>query len=499
MTTGPAPALDAPLLIGGRRLAAHGDDSFPRSNPFTREVATVAAAASRADAEHAADNAADAAKAWAATPPSARRQALLETVGVLGSARERLVRLMVAEAGATVRWANANVDFAAGILLEAASQAFNLKGEIFESGSPTTLSLGMRVPAGVALSIAPWNAPLILAMRAIAFPLALGNAVVLKASELCPATHVLLGEIFSQAGLPDGVVNVVTHRREDAPAIVDALIAHRAIRHVNFTGSTAVGRVIGELCGRHLKPSLLELGGKNPLIVLADADVEYAAQAATFGAFINSGQGCLASNRIIVERRVADTFLEALAAQVRTLKVGDPNDEATDIGPLATGEAFLHVRELVDDALARGAHAVLAGEVDGQLVAPTVLSGVEPTMSIFYDEIFGPVAPVTIVDSPAAAVACANDTTYGLSAGIVTGDIEAGLAIAEQLETGMVHVNDQTVADAPQIPFGGVKDSGYGRFGGAAAIEQFTVQRWVTVERKPRRFGAHGGSVTHDG
>ena len=476
------------LVVDGKRVPASAGATFTRTNPFDGSVATVAAAASVADALAAADSCAAALPGWASTPHRVRRRLLLDASALLESRADLFVELMAREVAATEKWARFNVAMAAGMLLEAAGQVYNVKGEILPADLDDALYLGMRVPAGVVLSMAPWNAPIILAMRAIAFPVAYGNTVLLKASELSPAVHLALGDLFTDSGFPPGVVNVVSHDRAGAPRIVESLIAHRQIRRVNFTGSTPVGRIVGALAGQHLKPSLLELGGKNPLIVLDDADLDYATRAAAFGAFANNGQACMASNRIIVQRGIADRFIPSLAAHARTLRVGDPADPATQIGPLADPGATGRVRALIDDAIDHGAALAAGGENDGALFTPTVLTGVTPDMTIYAQEIFGPVAPITVVDTVEQAVELANDTTFGLSSGIITGDHERGLAIAQRLRTGMAHVNDQSVNDEPHVPFGGVGDSGYGRFGGEASIHEFTELRWVSVQNSPRHF-----------
>lgn len=476
------------LLIDGERRAAADGATFTRTDPYTGELATVAAAAGVPDAVAAADAAADAFRIWADSPHRQRRNLLIQASRVIEARADDFVRLMTAEVGATAAWARFNVAMASGMLLEAASQVYNVKGEVLPSDAPGVTSVGLRVPAGVVLSMAPWNAPLVLAMRAMAFPVAYGNTVVLKASELSPATHLALGAVFTEAGFPPGVVNVISNDRSQAPRIVEALIAHRAVRRVNFTGSTPVGRIIGELSGRHLKPSLLELGGKNPLIILDDADLNYAVRAAAFGAFANNGQACMASNRIIVQRSIGEAFVERLSAHATALRVGDPRNPKTRIGPLADPAAPERVRGLIEDARKNGANVTAGGTSEGALFTPTVISGVGPDMDVYHQEIFGPVAPVTLVDSVDEAIAMANDTAFGLSAGILTGDHERGLAIARSLRTGMAHVNDQSVNDEPHVPFGGVGDSGYGRFGGQASIHEFTELRWTTVQHHPREF-----------
>jgi benzaldehyde dehydrogenase (NAD) len=328
----------------------------------------------------------------------------------------------------------------------------------------------------------------ILATRAIATPLAYGNTVILTASEVCPRTHGEVARALADAGLPPGVVNLITHRAEDAADVVDELIAHPAVRRVNFTGSTRVGRLVAENAARHLKRVLLELGGKAPLVVLADADLDEAVAAAKFGAFFHQGQICMATERIVVDRSVEDSFAQQLGEQAESLPVGDPRDQGTAIGPMVNRSSLERVGELVDDARERGAEVVTGGEADGPCYRPTVLRGVTPEMRIYHEESFGPVVGIIGVDGPDEAVRVANDTEYGLAAAVFGSDVPTALDLARQIESGICHVNGATVHDEPQMPFGGVKASGFGRFGGKAAIDEFTELRWITVQEGSRHY-----------
>jgi acyl-CoA reductase-like NAD-dependent aldehyde dehydrogenase len=342
------------------------------------------------------------------------------------------------------------------------------------------------VPKGVVAAISPWNAPVILGVRSVALPLAMGNTVVLKPSEDAPIScGLLISDVLHEAGLPPGVLNVVTNDRQDAAAVVEALIGDPRVRMVNFTGSTEVGRRIGVLAATHLKPAVLELGGKNALIVLEDADVDYAVDAAVFGAYMNAGQICMCVDRVIVDRSLADAFTERFAARVRDLPCGDPGAAGTVIGPVISASAAHRVAALVQDALEHGAELVAgtgAIEAPGTLIRPTVLTGVTKQMRVYEEEIFGPATVIDVVDGVDEAVALANDSAHGLTAGVITENLARGLEVAARLRTGIVHVNDQSIADEPQAPFGGVKDSGYGRFGGHAGAESFTDVRWVTAQ-----------------
>jgi acyl-CoA reductase-like NAD-dependent aldehyde dehydrogenase len=349
--------------------------------------------------------------------------------------------------------------------------------------------MGLRRPVGVVGAIAPWNAALILSARSISAPLALGNTVVLKPSEWSPVVGGLLwGEIFTEAGLPAGVLNVVTHAPGEAAAIGDAFVEHPAVRRINFTGSTETGRKLAEAAGRQLKRVVLELGGYNPLIVLADADLDYAVNASAFGAFQHQGQICMSARRIIVERPIADEFTRRLADKTKSLKAGDPKERDTIIGPLITDDAVATVKARVDEAVAKGAKVLAGGEANGSIFQATVLADVPAEAEFASKETFGPVVALEVVDSADEAVERANATSYGLSSGIITSDADRGFALAQQIQAGIVHVNDQPVGDEPQMPFGGVKDSGFGRFGGRAVLDEFTDLRWITIQSGTHPF-----------
>jgi acyl-CoA reductase-like NAD-dependent aldehyde dehydrogenase len=298
----------------------------------------------------------------------------------------------------------------------------------------------------------------------------------------------LLAEVFEEAGFPPGVLNVLTHTKEDAPDVGDELIAHPAVRRISFTGSTEIGRIVAEKAGKNLKRAVMELGGKDPLIILKDADVDFAADAASWGAFLHQGQICMSTERIIVERPIADEFTEKLAARANALKVGDPRDPSTAIGPLINQAALNKVHSHVQEAISGGAELVTGGRYDRLVYQPTVLTDVKYDMRIFTDQTFGPIAPIVVVDDAEEALRVANNSKYGLSSGIITNDFNRALEMARHLETGMVHIGDQTVNDEPQVPFGGVKGSGYGRMGGKAALDEFTELRWISVQQTRRTF-----------
>jgi benzaldehyde dehydrogenase (NAD) len=474
------------LLIGGE--ARNGAAHFERHDPVSGELATTAAAATVADAIAAADAAQKAFPAWSARGPNDRRAMLNKAAAALESRAADFVDAMMAETGATEGWVRFNLMLAASMIREAAALTTQISGEVIPSDKPGCIAMAIREPAGVVLGIAPWNAPIILAVRAIAVPLACGNTVVLKASEVCPRTHGLIVEAFIQAGFTGGIVNLISNAPKDAADIVGALIDHKAVKRVNFTGSTAVGRIVAVRAAQNLKPVLLELGGKAPLLVLDDADLDEAVKAAAFGAFMNQGQICMSTERIIVMESVADAFVAKFKAKVATMATGNPRVGKTPLGAVIDLKTVKHVESLVADAVGRGAAKVNGGAADGVLMPATVIDKVTPSMKLFREESFGPVVAIVRARDEADAIALANDTEYGLSAAVFTKDTARGLRVAKQINSGMCHINGPTVHDEAQMPFGGVKGSGYGRFGGKAGIESFTELRWITIETQPGHF-----------
>jgi acyl-CoA reductase-like NAD-dependent aldehyde dehydrogenase len=461
---------------------------FERINPITGQPASTAIAMTPAQARAAADRAAAAFPAWSATGPNARRAILSRAAEALEKRRDAFVKAMMDEIGATAGWAMFNLMLAAGMVREAAALTTRIAGEVIPSDKPGCLAMSIREPVGVVLGIAPWNAPIILGVRAIATPLACGNTVILKASEICPRTHELIVEAFSEAGFPEGVVNVVTNAPPDAGEVVGALIDHPAVRRVNFTGSTAVGRVIAKRCAENLKPCLLELGGKAPLVILEDANLDEAVKAAAFGAFMNQGQICMSTERIIPVAAIADEFARRFAEKARSMASGDPREGKTPLGAVVDRRTVDHVNGLIDDAVSGGAQVLAGGKAESVVMPATVVAGVTPTMKLYREESFGPVVAIIPAKDETDAIRIANDSEYGLSAAVFTGNAARGLRVARQIRSGMCHVNGSTVHDEAQMPFGGVGASGYGRFGGMAGIDQFTELRWITVETLPGQF-----------
>lgn len=411
---------------------------------------------------------------WSALGPNARRALLNRAADELEARADQFVEAMAEELRASEPWARFNVMLGSGMVREAAALTTQISGEVIPSDKPGLLSMALREPVGVVLGIAPWNAPVILGCRAVAAPLACGNTVILKASERCPRTHGLIVEAFEAAGFPTGVVNLVTNDPADSAEVVGCLIDHPSVRRINFTGSTAVGRIVARRAAEHLKPVLLELGGKAPLIILEDADLDEAVKAAAFGAFLNAGQICMSTERIIVVEAVADEFVRKFAEKAAAMPaaaVGDQIDEA----------AQTRIAALVDDAVNKGA-IWLAG------TSAIVLDRITPDMNLYRDESFGPVVGIVRVADEDEAVRVANDSEYGLSAAVFTRDAARGIRVARRIRSGICHVNGPTVHDEAQMPFGGVGASGYGRFGGKAAIEAFTDLRWITIAGEPGQY-----------
>jgi acyl-CoA reductase-like NAD-dependent aldehyde dehydrogenase len=482
---------EAQLFINGRPVASEAGATYERRDPVSERVVTRAVAGSEDDAQWAADAAAGAFPDWSATSPGTRGAILMAAEREMAARTDEVVAIAAGELGSAEDWTRFNVDIARQILRQAATLCDAIAEEDVAEAPPGLSYRLSRRPAGVVLGIAPWNAAVTLATRAVAAPLACGNTVVLKGSELCPKTHEWVVRCLCDAGLPPGVLNYVTNAPERAGAVVSALIAHAAVRRVNFTGSTRVGREIAVEAARHLKPCLLELSGKGTMIVLVGADIDEAVKAAVHGAFFNQGQVCMSTERIIVEDSVADAFVGRLAGAARALRF-DSDTGQSPLGALVSTQAPLRIRGLIDDAVARGAALMTGGEVQGTRIQPTVLDHVAPGMRIYAEEVFGPVAAIVRVGDAEEALSVGNDTEFGLVAAVFDRDAERALGLARSLDCGIVHVNGPTVYDDPAMPFGGLKASGYGRFGGRAALEEFTEIQWITVRDNDDRAARTG-------
>jgi len=476
------------IFINGEWTSALDGTTYPKRNPYTGGVASLVPGGKREDARRAIDAAAAAFPSWSATGPAVRRNLLLKAADILEKRMPDVAKITAVETGQTFGWGMFNCIYTVGILREAAAQAYAMVGEVIPTDLPDTTAMAVRQPVGVVVGIAPWNAPMILGMRAVAAPVAYGNTVVLKASEESPGTHLSIARVFEEAGFPKGVINVITNAPPDAAEVVDELISNPKTRRISFTGSTKIGRLIAESAGRHLKRAVLELGGKAPMVVLRDADLDAAVSAANFGAFMNQGQICMSTERIVVEKPVAEEFAKKLAAKGQALKIGDPLDPQSQLGCLINQAAVERVQSMVDDAVAKGAKVLCGGKAHGPCYPPTVVYGVTPAMRMYHEESFGPAKPIVIASDAEDALRIANDTPYGLSSALFTRDVNKALRMAEKLEFGICHINGATVHDEPQVPFGGEKDSGYGKFGGRAGLDEFTELRWITIRRSPTPY-----------
>ncbi|NJP94532.1 aldehyde dehydrogenase family protein [Nonomuraea sp. FMUSA5-5] len=476
-------------FIGGEWCTAVSGRSYPNRSPWSGQTLGEVAAGDGEDAGRAVTAAHEAFDGWSRALPEQRQQVFLRAAAILERRGGEVLAALAAETGCGRHFGEIQLDLTVKLLRQAAHLPYRPSGELLPSDVAGTQAMAVRRPAGVVAAIAPWNASLTLSGRAIAGPLALGNTVVLKPSEESPYTGgVLWAQIMAEAGLPPGVLNVVTHAPGEAGAVADALLASPLVKRVSFTGSTPTGRRLAERAGRHLKRVLLQLSGQNPLIVAADADLGYAVDAATFGAFVHQGQVCMCARRIYVERPLAEAFAERFAARAAALPMGDPADPATVVGPVINEWALALLDRRVKEAVGLGAR-VLAGGVPAPPCYPaTVLTDVPDEAEIAQGETFGPVVVLETVESAERAVARANRADLGLVASVITGDSRRGLRLAAALDAGIVHVNDQPVNDEPHMPFGGVKGSGWGRFGLGFAAEEFCETQWVTVRDQGRAF-----------
>jgi len=423
--------------------------------------------------------------AWGNSPAALREKILHRSADELEAATDEIVDLLIGEGGSTFGKAHFEVPFAANMLRSIAGEARRVQGDVFPSDVSGLLSLAIRRPLGVVAGISPFNFPVVLALKKVAFALATGNTFILKPSEETSLVGLKLAEIFEKAGLPSGVLNVVPG---DGPTLARVLFDDPRVKLISFTGSTAVGRRIAVECAKTGKRVILEMGGKNPLIVLKDADVDYAVDTACFGIFIHQGQICMAGSRIIVEAPIYEAFLQRFAAKAKTLQVGDPRDPHTVIGPLIRSSQCQMIDRKIKEAVAAGARVLTGGTYEGNFYQPTVVADVTPNMAAFRDELFGPVAAVTRADNAEHALALANNSSYGLSSAVLTNNLQLAMRFALELEAGMVHLNGPTVHDEPTVPFGGVKDSGSGREGGRWSVEEMTEVKWVTIQMGRRHY-----------
>lgn len=474
------------MFIDGAWRAASEGKTFATDNPTTGETIAQVADATSGDVTAAIDAATAAQPGWAALPPAARAGLFHRAAALFVERQQDFVDMLVAETGSGFGKAIFECSLVPLAMAEAAGLTTREIGEIYPSQVPGKINRTMRAPSGVVGTISPWNFPLYLSLRGFIYALALGNTAVLKPSEDSPLSGgLMLAELFKDAGFPPGVFNVVTTSRHGAAMVGDAFVSDKRIAVMSFTGSTRVGQLLSTACAKAFKPIVLELGGKNPMIVLGDADLDRAVDLAFFGSFLHQGQICMSCDKILVARPLYDAFVEKLIAKTVNFVPTNPDEQTCVVGPIINTRQLRRIEATVDAALEAGAKAECGGTAQDPFYTATVLTGVTPDMDVWRDEIFGPVTTVTPFDSEDQAIAMANDTPYGLSASVVTGDVLRGELLAERIQAGMVHVNDSTVHDEPHCPFSGLGASGGGgKWGPKGAIEAFTTQRWISTQRQ---------------
>lgn len=468
-----------PFFIDGKEVLP--ERKFNVVSPASGNIVHQAGSATEPDVRAAVDAAAKAFKTWRKSLPRQRRDIFLKAAEIMQRRKEELSQYMMDETGCPRMWGDFNVDTAKEFIIDIAGRLATLEGSIPTTADPNTGAMVLREPFGVILAIAPWNAPYILGVRSVLFPLAAGNTAILKGSELCPRTMWGLCSVFHEAGLPDGVLNLLFHEPANAASVTQMLIADPAVKKINFTGSTVVGRIIGKLAGEQLKPVLLELGGKAPAIVWEDADLDNAAVQCALGAFLNSGQICMSTERILVHKNVRAEFEKRLVGAIDNI-FGARHDAPV----LINGAGVAKNKKLIADALSKGA-SVLYGDADAQedtatRMRPVVVGGVKTDMDMYQTESFGPTVALYEVETEEEALRIANDTEYGLSSAVFTEDLRRGLRFAGEIESGAVHINSMTVHDETALPHGGAKASGYGRFNAAHGLAEWVRTKTVTFK-----------------
>jgi vanillin dehydrogenase len=473
------------LYIGGEWSRSSRNEATASYNPATGELYARVHQAGAVETERAIAAADKAYKGWADTVVTEREVVFLRAADVLATKAKEIAEVLIEESGSVVGKAGFEVGYCFDLLRTAAAELRRSPGETMPQTMPGQFGFTVRRPLGVIAGIAPFNAPFLLAMKKVVLALAAGNGFVLKPSELTPVTGLKIAELFDEAGLPPGLLSVIPGPASEVGA---AIFADPRVRMVTFTGSTQTGRLLAVEAAKTLKRFTLEMGGKSPMIVLADADVDYAVKAAAFGIFFHQGQVCMANSRILVDEPIFDVFCERFAAVAKSLKVGDPREPDTVIGPLIRSSQCAVIDGHVADAVGKGATLLCGSKHEKQFYWPTVLKGVTPDMRIYNEESFGPITSIIKVNGHREALKIANDTSYGLSSSVITNDMQKAFDLAFGLDAGMVHINDCTVADEPHVPFGGVKNSGFGREGGRFSMEEMTELKWITVQRGQRGF-----------
>ena len=470
------------MFIGGQWVNALSGATFDDLNPYTGELYAKVARGDVKDADRVMAAAYAARKEWAATPPLARAQILNKAAQILEAGRQEFADVLIQEGGSAFGKAMFEISQTVDLIETAAADGKRILGETFHN-DPGKLSMTIRRPRGTVVAISPWNFPLVLSMYKVAYALATGNTVVLKPASETPVIGLKIGELFEKAGLPAGALNVITG---PGSILGDALIDDDRCSFVAITGETVTGRHVAQKAAAKLKEYTLELGGKNPVIILADADMEYAVKSTIFSAFLHQGEVCMSTDRVIVEKSIVEEFSKQLAGFASHLPVGDPALPTTFIGPVISDSQIQKIDAHVKDAVAKGAKLLTGGTYEGRLYQPTVLTNITRDMKIYYEETFGPITSIIPANDEKEALEIANDTTYGLSAGVITKDLEKAIFLAEGLEAGMVHVNDGSIDADACCPFGGCKTSGRGREGGQYSIEEMTEVKWITIQKRGR-------------
>uniref|UniRef100_UPI00403F246E aldehyde dehydrogenase family protein n=1 Tax=Ornithinibacillus sp. FSL M8-0202 TaxID=2921616 RepID=UPI00403F246E len=473
-------------FIAGEWVEGSSNSVVTNTNPYNNDVINEIKGASKEDLDRAFKSAKEAQQEWEAKLPDEKRTILEKAAQIFTERKEEVIDWLVKESGSTRIKAEIEWGGTVATLKEAASFPYRVTGSILPSNVPGKENRIYRSAKGVVTVICPWNFPLVLTMRSVAPAIATGNSVVLKPASSTPITSgFLIADILEQAGLPKGVLNVIVGKGSE---IGDDIVEHPISKLVSFTGSTEVGRRIGEIAGRTLKDVALELGGNNVLIVLNDADIERAAEAAAFGAYLHQGQICMSLNRVVVDASIYDNFVDVFKEKVSQLKAGDPSDPETAVGPLINQSEVKRILKEIENSEAQGAKVVIGGQAEGNVLYPTILKDVTNDMPVAQNEMFGPVSSVIKAKDEQDAIRIANDSPYGLSGAVFSGDINHGVKVAKQIETGMIHVNDQSVNEEAHVAFGGEKGSGVGRFGGEWAIEKFTTVKWISVQEEERFY-----------
>lgn len=473
------------LYINGEFVDPHSGEYKVKTSPIDNSPLAEIAIGDREDAKRAIDSAYDALKNWSTLTAIKRSEYLYKLADVFKAHEDDLINTLIVEGGGTYKKAWGEVVFTERLIKNASEIARHFKGSTIPSDTEGIVSMTFKKPKGVVGVITPWNYPLSISMKKVAHSIAAGNTVVLKVSSETPIIAAKIAELVHEAGLPKGVVNVVNG---PGSTVGDEIVVNKKLAHITFTGETTTGREIASKAGGALKTVTLELGGSDPLIILDDADINLAVKIAVFGAFFHQGQICTSSKRIIVHEKIYNEFVKKFAERVSQLKVGDPRDKSIEQGPLVSHRQVETMIEFYDDTVKRGGKIMSGGKWEGNYFYPTVVTDVDRNFRIMREEVFGPIRPIISAKNDEEAIEIANDTEYGLSGAIVTRDISRAFKIADQIESGMIHINDVTILEESHIPFGGIKASGFGREGGEYSFNETTYERWTTVTLRERKY-----------